>query len=726
MKRTGRASRGGLARLRRACSWRRAGLRSRMALSYAVTTLVAVLVLETVVGATLWALATYGPLAGVAYLTPARQTAALYALAAEARTAGAALDPRLTFAPGQPASLALAPDDGPAAGAIPYIAPGAAARTGAAFAVLVTPDGAVLASSDPARYSPLAASRALLPGASALILHALAGAPGGAKVPAASGQAVGAAAPVRDRAGRVIGAVYVQLPAAPGAGFFRGFSRLVPLSAVVWSALTLPVGVLFGLLTTRGLVRRIDGLVAATARFAAGDYARRVPVARADEVGQLERRFNRMADRLVASMAERQRLVERQARREERARLDQELRTAWQIQQSLLPGEVPALPGWRLTPYYRPAKEVGGDFYDFHPRADGRLGIAIGDATGKGVPAALMMAITRTMLRTAAGADAAPGAILARVNDLLAADIVPGMFVTCCYALFDPRSGRLRFANAGHNPPYRQHGAGVAELLATGMPLGLLPGSRYAEAEVVLTPGDRVLFYSDGLVEAHNPARELFGFPRLGALLRAQPREASLIETLLAALGRFTGDGWEQEDDITLLTLQGACGVPDGAETAARRDGPRLLAAFDVPSAPGNERLALARVAEAVAGLALPAGALARLATAVAEATMNAMEHGNGYRPELPVRVRVLASAAELAVRISDRGRGPVGAPEAPDLAAKLAGRQAPRGWGLFLIEHLVDELRVTADERHHTVELVVRLVVPTRAPGDGQADDGA
>ena len=140
----------------------------------------------------------------------------------------------------------------------------------------------------------------------------------------------------------------------------------------------------------------------------------------------------------------------------------------------------------------------------------------------------------------------------------------------------------------------------------------------------------------------------------------------------------------------------------------------RLLADFALPSVPGNERVAMELVAGAVRDLALPVALLERLKTAVAEATMNAMEHGNGYRPDLPVTVRVLASAEDLSVLITDQGAGSV--PEtdvdAPDLQAKLEGRQSPRGWGLFLIQNMVDEMNVTTSDVHHTVELILHLDV--------------
>ena len=240
----------------------------------------------------------------------------------------------------------------------------------------------------------------------------------------------------------------------------------------------------------------------------------------------------------------------------ERERTEQELRTAQDIQHTFLPKDVPSLPGWQLVSYYQSAREVGGDFYDFLPFADGRLGIVIGDVTGKGVPAALVMATVHTMLRTAVQGMSAPGEILSRVNNLLAAEIPAGMFVTCFFALLDPQGGRLHYANAGHEAPYRLQNRSATELWATGMPLGLMPEMRYEEHEVIIAPGENLLFYTDGLVEAHNPGREMFGFPRLKTLLEEHAEGASLIRLLLSELKSFTGEGWEQEDDVTMVTLQ--------------------------------------------------------------------------------------------------------------------------------------------------------------------------
>jgi serine phosphatase RsbU (regulator of sigma subunit) len=236
---------------------------------------------------------------------------------------------------------------------------------------------------------------------------------------------------------------------------------------------------------------------------------------------------------------------------------EQELMLARSIQQASLPEEVPQLEGWQISPYYRPAREVGGDFYDFIEIDDERLGIVLGDATGKGVPAALVMASTRSMLRAVAQAsNYSPADVLGRVNDSLVADIPPNMFVTCFYAILDPKSASLSYANAGHDLPYVRRGGDCEELMARGMPLGLMPGMSYEEKEIAFDAGEVAFFYTDGLVEAHAPDGEMFGFPRLRALIAEHAEKESLEEALLGELYFFVGEGWEQEDDITLLTLR--------------------------------------------------------------------------------------------------------------------------------------------------------------------------
>jgi serine phosphatase RsbU (regulator of sigma subunit) len=223
-----------------------------------------------------------------------------------------------------------------------------------------------------------------------------------------------------------------------------------------------------------------------------------------------------------------------QRERIERERVEQELRVARNIQQASLPREVPTLEGWQISPYYKPAREVGGDFYDFFDLEEGRVRVAVGDATGKGTPAALAVSATSSMLRAVAQAlgSSSPGEVLAQVNETLVARIPANMFVTCFYAILDPKSASLTYANAGHDLPYLYRNGDAEELRARGMPLGLMPGMHYEEKEIGFDAGEGVLFYSDGLVEAHHPKGEMFGFPRLRALVARHGVEQSLGKLL--------------------------------------------------------------------------------------------------------------------------------------------------------------------------------------------------
>src|SRR5215210_3407730 len=192
---------------------------------------------------------------------------------------------------------------------------------------------------------------------------------------------------------------------------------------------------------------------------------------------------------------------------------EQELGRARSIQHALLPKDLPRLADWKITYHYQPAREVGGDFYDFLRLEEGRLGLVIGDVSGKGIAAALVMANTQSVLRAIARrGNVPPGQVLAEANEILQAYIPSGTFVTCFYGVLDPQTGRLVYANAGHDPPCERHDSQVDELRARGMPLGLMPGMPYEEKETVLAAGDNLLFYSDGLVEAHDPKGEMFGW----------------------------------------------------------------------------------------------------------------------------------------------------------------------------------------------------------------------
>jgi len=257
-------------------------------------------------------------------------------------------------------------------------------------------------------------------------------------------------------------------------------------------------------------------------------------------------------------------LVRRQqAEALQRQREEYDMRLAALVQQTQLPRQLPDLPGWRFSSHYHPAQAIGGEFYDFIPLQDGRLAFLIGDVSARGTPSALVMAETRGLLLATARQLEAPEAILAKVNALLQPDVLDKIYVTCFYAVLEPISGRLVYANAGHNPPYRLGSAtpvgmaGVEELPGSGFPLGVFPEARYDAYTAHLQAGESLFLYSDGVVEARNAEKQMLSYAGLEELLRniaATPGE--LIPRLLSALREFTGEAWEQQDDLTLVCLE--------------------------------------------------------------------------------------------------------------------------------------------------------------------------
>ena len=420
------------------------------------------------------------------------------------------------------------------------------------------------------------------------------------------------------------------------------------------------------------------------------------------------RLLGNLAAQVAPAMKVAQLVREQQAEAKERERMKQELEVAALIQQTLLPKELPSIKGWNVDAFYRPARAVGGDFYDFIDLGNSRLGVVIGDVTDKGVPAALVMATCRSMLRAAAFNHDSPSAVLADVNDVLVPEIPPAMFVTCLYAIIDTDAGEVVFANAGHNLPYVRTADGVIELRATGMPLGLMPGMDYDDKVHELSDGDIMVLTSDGITEAHNPVGEMYGFSRLMGRVAAT-KNNDMVNSLVGDLERWTGPDAEQEDDITLVVVRRTASAEGSAAVFHPAEGEQLLAEFSVPSVEGNERIAIEKVSAAISSLGLEEARLERLKTAVGETVMNAIEHGNENDSSLDVGIRVIADSSRLVVRVTDRG-GDKEIPEAatPDIEAKLAGEQTPRGWGLFLIGQMVDEVNRVRENGSHVVELIM------------------
>ena len=241
--------------------------------------------------------------------------------------------------------------------------------------------------------------------------------------------------------------------------------------------------------------------------------------------------------------------------------LRHELEFASQIQRSMLPRTPPSVERGQveLEARMEPAKEIGGDFYDYMALPNGRLALVIGDVSGKGMPAALFMTMTRTLLRSAAFNGRSPAESCRRVNDILCQDDHNGMFVTAFYGEYDLDSGTLEFCNAGHNYPYLVRADRIVTQLPAigGMVLGIRRGLEFESGSVMINPGDALVLYTDGATEAMNPSHELFGEDRLLALLgeRASLPLHDLVESIYDSVATFAA-GALQHDDITVLAMR--------------------------------------------------------------------------------------------------------------------------------------------------------------------------
>jgi anti-sigma regulatory factor (Ser/Thr protein kinase) len=214
---------------------------------------------------------------------------------------------------------------------------------------------------------------------------------------------------------------------------------------------------------------------------------------------------------------------------------------------------------------------------------------------------------------------------------------------------------------------------------------------------------------SDGITEAHNPDGEMYGFSRLMGRVAKKTKGEDMCGSLVSDLEGWTGAGSEQEDDITLVVIRRTSSAARSASAFQASDPEDLLVSFTLSSVEGNERVAIEKVAEVVGPLGLEEAKLEKLKTAVGETVMNAIEHGNENDPALDVGVEVAASEGRVSVRVSDLGGDKV-IPNAttPDIEAKLAGVQTPRGWGLFLVGQMVDEVNRTRVNGSHVVERVM------------------
>ncbi len=343
-----------------------------------------------------------------------------------------------------------------------------------------------------------------------------------------------------------VGNAYIALSQAK----IQEVVQATTLKVIVLSGGFVVLALIAAFLVSNLIVRPLRKLTQGALAVGAGDLNAAVPVETDDELGVLARSFNAMTAGLKRAQQE---MLDKQM-------LMQELNIAQEIQQGLLPKKIPQITGYELAAYYAPAKEVGGDLYDFIRIDDGRLAIAVADVSGKSVPGSLGMTMARSVLRAQAFNQRQAGQTLHKTNEIIQPDIRRGMFVTMFYAVLDIGSHQVECANAGHNPAFQVKPDGsIVEIGPEGVALGLVPASQFFVDELTfkVEPGDLVAFYTDGVTEAMNPASEEYGDERFKAVLTrvAQLPLAEAVQAVLEDVKKFVA-GAPPHDDITLVLLR--------------------------------------------------------------------------------------------------------------------------------------------------------------------------
>jgi serine phosphatase RsbU (regulator of sigma subunit)/ABC-type amino acid transport substrate-binding protein len=372
-----------------------------------------------------------------------------------------------------------------------------------------------------------------------------------------------------------------------------------------------------------------------------------------------------------------------------RARIESELRIAREIQLSFVPRTYPPLAGWEIHGDLRPAREVGGDFYDCFLLEDGRLYFALGDVSDKGVPAALFMAVTKTLLGASAVTGDSPAAIVDRVNRRTALANDQCMFITAFCGILDPDTGHVVYTNAGHNPPLALRADGAIEVLEFGRApaLGIIDDAHYGFYDMILRPGDALFMYTDGVTEATDRAGAFFSDERLRAAVAGQGG-GSAEQLATAVLGQVSAfaDGTQPADDIAVLVIRRAAG---------RLHLRSALTEID-------------RLAEEVARVgrehALPEELVSDLRLALEEAVSNVIRHGYGGRDDGEIRVGFRVTPEAITATVEDDAP-PFDPREWPDPPLPPEGADV-HGAGVYLIKRMMDEV----DYRHRGSRNVLTL----------------
>jgi phosphoserine phosphatase RsbU/P len=487
------------------------------------------------------------------------------------------------------------------------------------------------------------------------------------------------AAPIGEEGGELKGgAILVTLPTDRMQAAIRDETRL----ATAVSGLVLLFGSVMAIFGARTISRPIADLTEMTRRIAGGDFTQRIDIRAKNEIGVLAASFNGMTRRLAESI---EHLKETTAAKE---RIESELKIAHEIQMSMVPKIFPPFPDRKEFDIFAtlvPAKEVGGDLYDFFFLDDDHLCFAVADVSGKGVPASLFMAVTKTLFKATAGNSGMPGEILARLNIEICRDNESCMFVTLFCGILNISTGQVDYSNGGHNLPYYLHHDGVSPLQNFGgRALGLVEQSPYASGRIVLRPGEALLLYTDGVTEAMDSRERLYSDQRLAEFLAnnrgSSPRQ--IIGDLIGDVRSFAGEA-PQSDDITAVAL--------------RYFGKNANMSDTLEIKLNNQLSELDRFSQTLSEFGqrhgLPSKVIHDLNLALEEILTNIISYGYTDNREHEIRVSLVAQPGEVSAEVQDDGQpfNPLGAPE-PDTTKPLEER-AIGGLGIYLVRKLMDGL---------------------------------
>ena len=487
------------------------------------------------------------------------------------------------------------------------------------------------------------------------------------------------AAPIGEEGGELKGGVIlVTLPTDRMQAAIRGETRL----ATAVSGLVLLFGSVMAIFGARTISKPIADLTEMTRRIAGGDFTQQITIRAKNEIGVLAASFNEMTRRLNESI---EHLKETTAAKE---RIESELQIAHEIQMSMVPKIFPPFPDrseFDIFAILAPAKEVGGDFYDFFFIDDDHLCFAVGDVSGKGVPASLFMALTKTLFKATAGNGGTPGEILARLNTEICRDNESCMFVTLFCAILNIRTGQVDYGNGGHNLPYYLLQRSVTPLENLGgRALGLVEQSPYASGRMVLAPGEALLLYTDGVTEAMDSRERLYSDQRLAEFLASNhgssPRQ--IVDDLVSDVRSFAGAA-PQSDDITALALRyfgKNANMSNTLEIKLKNKVSELDGVNQTLREFGQRHGLASKV-------------IHDLNLAMEEILTNIISYGYTDNREHEVKVRLSAQLGEVSVEIEDDGQpfNPLEAPE-PDITKPLEERKIG-GLGIHLVRKLMDSL---------------------------------